>query len=175
MNGRTELDLVWRMHDSAAAAIDRADTKAGFAATVETALAAVVLTLVSRSHSAPLVARVLFGVALVALAVALGSALLVVVPRLYKPADALVPGEFLYFGAVRVRSIEQLLDHHIAPPERAGKVSDPLSEPLVAVAHHAKRLAGIAWAKHQWLRVSFLAAVVGAGFAVAGVLIGGVR
>ena len=166
-----DLDLVWRMHDSAAAAIDRADTKAGFAATVETTLAAVVLTLVSQSHSAPIVARVAFGLALVALAVALASALLVVIPRLHRPADALVPGEFLYFGAVRVRSIEQLLDHHISPQYYQDKVADP----QVAVAHHAKRLAGIAWAKHRWLRVSFVAVVAGAAFTVAGVLIGGAR
>lgn len=171
MSERTQLELAWRMHDSAAAAIDKADTKAGFAATVETALAAVVLTLVSQSHGDPLAARVLFGVALVALAVALGSALLVVVPRLHRPADALVPGEFLYFGAVRRRSVEQLVDRHIYPRTYDNKVSDP----LVAVAHQAKRLADIAWAKHQWLRVSFLAAVAGAVFAMVGVLVGGAR
>ncbi|MFG1818272.1 Pycsar system effector family protein [Kribbella sp. NPDC049174] len=173
MNERTQLDLAWRMHDSAAQAIDKADTKAGFAATVETALAAVVLTLVSQSHDAPLAGRVLFGVALVALAVALGSALLVVVPRLHRPADALVPGEFLYFGAVRLRSIEQL-SRHIVP---RGLVSDiyDVADPGVAVVHQAKRLADIAWTKHRWLRVSFLAAVAGGIFAVAGVLIGGAR
>lgn len=94
MNGRTELELAlaWRMHDANKEAIDKADTKAGFAATVETALAAVVLTLVSQSEAEPLPARVLFGIALVALAVALGSALLVVVPRFYKPGDVLLPG-----------------------------------------------------------------------------------
>ncbi|WP_350280467.1 Pycsar system effector family protein [Kribbella sp. HUAS MG21] len=166
-----QLELAWRMHDSAAAAIDKADTKAGFAATVETALAAVVLTLVSQSHGSPLVARVVFGLALVALAVALGSALLVVVPRLHRPADALVPGEFLYFGAVRRRSVEQLLERHIDPQWSRDQVADP----LVAVTHQAKRLADIAWTKHRWLRVSFVAAVAGAVLAVAGVLIGGAR
>lgn len=170
MSGRVELDLAWRMHDAAAAAVDRADTKAGFAATVQTALAAVVLTLVSRSQAAPVGARVLFGLALVALAVALGSALLVVVPRLRRTTAALVPGEFMYFGAVRRRSIEEL-HRHLAPGSSREKVADP----WVAVSHHAKRLAGIAWAKHQWLRVSFLATVAGAVFAVAGVLIGGAR
>jgi hypothetical protein len=167
MSERAQMDLAWRMHDSAAQAIDRADTKAGFAATVETALAAVVLTLVSQSDGDPLVARGAFGVALVALAVALGSALLVVVPRMYRPADALVPGEFLYFGAVRRRSVEQLLDCHIDPQLNRDKVAGP----LVAVTYHAKRLADIAWTKHQWLRVSFVAAVGGAVFAVAGVLV----
>jgi hypothetical protein len=171
MSELSRMDLAWRMHDSAAQAIDKADTKAGFAAAVETALAAVVLTLVSQSHGAPLVARVTFGVALVALAVALGSALLVVVPRLCRPADALVPGEFLYFGAVRRRPVEQLLERHIDPR----MIRDEVADPLVAVAHQAKRLADIAWAKHRWLRVSFAAAVVGAVCAVAGVLIGGAR
>jgi len=171
MSERTQMDLAWRMHDSAAQAIDKADTKAGFAATVETALAAVVLTLVSQSHGSPLVARVAFGVALVALAVALGSGLLVVVPRLYRPANAPVPGEFLYFGAVRRRSVEQLLDRHLDPQLSRDKVADP----LVAVTHQAKRLADIAWTKHHWLRVSFAAAVVGAVLTVAGVLIGGAR
>ncbi|WP_433019957.1 Pycsar system effector family protein [Kribbella sp. CA-294648] len=171
MSARDPLELAWRMHDSAAAAIDKADTKAGFAATVETALAAVVLTLVSQSAGRPISARLLLGVALVALAVALGSALLVVVPRLHKPADALVPGEFLYFGAVRRRSVEQLHDHIVG----RGLLDDRynVAEPMSAVVHHAKRLADIAWTKHQWLRVSFVAAVLGAGFAVTGVLIGG--
>src|SRR3954471_10249618 len=126
MSERMQMDLAWRMHDSAAQAIDKADTRAGFAATVETALAAVVLTLVSQSHGSPLVVRMAFGVALVALAVALGSALLVVVPRLHRPADALVPGEFLSFGAVRSRSVEQLLDRHIDPQAYRDKVADPL-------------------------------------------------
>jgi hypothetical protein len=168
MSGRVELDLAWRMHDSAAAAIDKADTKAGFAATAETALAAVVLTFVSHSNGDPLVARVLFGVALAALAVALGSALLVVVPRLHLLAGSLVPGEFLYLSAVRHRSVEQL---HIAPKLHGEKVADP----LVAVTLQAKRLADVAWTKHRWVRFSVVAAVAGAVFAVAGVLIGGAR
>ena len=166
MSGRVELDLAWRMHDSAAQAIDKADTKAGFAATVETAVAAVVLTLVSQSHSAPLAERVLFGLALVALAVALSSALLVV-PQLHRPAAGMA---FLYFGAARSRSVEQL-HNDIAPTSPSGKVADPLD----AVTHQAKCLAGIAWAKHRWLRVSFVAVAAGAVFAVAGVLIGGAR
>ncbi|TCM35113.1 Pycsar system effector family protein [Kribbella sp. VKM Ac-2568] len=169
MSGRAELDLAWRMHDSAALAVDRADTKAGFAAAAETALSAAVLTLVSQSQTAPIGARALFGLALVALAVALGSALLVAVPRLHRPADALVPGEFLYFGAVRRRSIDQLLDRHLSSTYSADKVADPLA----AVTHQAKRLADIAWTKHQWLRVSFLAVVVGAALTVAGLLLGG--
>jgi hypothetical protein len=171
MNGFTVMELAWRMHDSAQSAVDRADTKAGFVAAVETALAAVALTLVSQSSGSPLAARVLFGLALVALAVALASALLVVVPRLHRPADALAPGEFLYFGAVRVRSVEQLTHNHIAQAYPHEKVADP----LVAVVHQARTLADIAWTKHQWLRLSFAAAVLGVAFTVAGVLIGGAR
>jgi hypothetical protein len=171
MSGPVELDLAWRMRDSAAAAIDKADTGAGFAAPVETALAAMVLTLVSQSHGAPFAARVSFGLALVSLAVALGSALLVVVPRLHRPAHALAPGEFLHFGAVRSRSVQQLLYRHIDPKFAGEKVTDP----LVAVTHQANRLADIAWSKQQWLRVSFASALAGAGFTVAGVLIGGAR
>ncbi|TCN36861.1 hypothetical protein EV644_11225 [Kribbella orskensis] len=168
MSGRAELDLAWRMHDSAAEAVDRADTKAGFAAVVETALAAAVLTLVSQSQTAPIGARVLFGLALVALAVALGSALLAVVPRLHRPADALVAGEFLYLGAVRRRSIEQLRRH--VHPER---LSEEVAEPWEAISRQAKWLADVAWTKHRWLRVSCLAVVVGAALTVAGVLLGG--
>ena len=170
MSENVRLELAWRMHDSAAGAIDRADTKAGFAATVETALAAVVLSLVSQSDGAPLAVRVLFGVALAALAVALGSALLVVVPRLHRPGYKLVAGEFLYFGAVRLRSMRELRRH--IDPEVYG---DLVAEPWEAVSHHAKRLADIAWAKHRWLRMSFAAATAGVLFAAAGVLIGGAR
>ncbi|MEU0093880.1 Pycsar system effector family protein [Kribbella sp. NPDC006257] len=164
------LDLAWRMHDQAASAIDKADTKAGFAATVETALAAVVLTLTTQSHGAPIGARVLFGLALIGLAVALASALLVVIPRLHRPTDQLVPGEFLYFGAVRLRSIEQLRQHIVNDADGEYEVAKPWE----AVSHHAKRLAAIAWTKHRWLRVSFLAAILGAVFSMAGVLVGGV-
>lgn len=170
MSAQLGLDLAWRMHDAAATAVDRADTKAGFAATVETALGAVVLTLVSQAADEPLSVRVLFGCALVALAVALGSALLVVFPRLHRPDKQLVPGEFLYFGAVRQRSIEQLRCH-IAPRQFIERVAEPLG----AITHQSKRLADIAWVKHQWLRVSFLAVAAGAVFTVAAVLIGGAR
>jgi hypothetical protein len=113
-----------------------------------------------------LAARVSFGVALVALAVALGSALLVVVPRLHYSSYEMVPGEFLYFGAVRVRSVEELR-LHLDPAVYGGLVA----EPLLAVSHQAKRLADIAWSKHRWLRVSFAAVVAGAASAAAGVLI----
>ncbi|TCC53468.1 hypothetical protein E0H75_07190 [Kribbella capetownensis] len=158
------------MHDSAAGAIDRADTRSGFAATVETALAAVVLAQVSQSHGAPVAVRVLFGLALVALAAALGSALLVVVPRLHYTGIKLLPGEFLYFGAVRVRSIRELRQH-IDP----GVYGELVAEPWEAISHHAKRLADIAWSKHRWLRLSFANATAGALFSVVGVLIGGAR
>jgi hypothetical protein len=168
MSGYTQLDLAWRMHDSAAEAIDRADTKAGLAATVETALAAVVLTLVSGSHAAPIGARVLFGLALVALAIALGSAILVVLPRLHRPGGSLVPGEFLYFGAVRLRSIEQLRRH-----VRPRYDHEFVAEPWEAISHQAKALAGIAWSKHRLLRVSFLAVGVGAFLAAVALLLGG--
>jgi hypothetical protein len=167
MSESTQLDLAWRMHDSAAQAIDKADTRAGFAATVETVLAAVVLTLVSQSHTAPLAARVLFGVALVSLGVALGTALLVGVPRLHRPGYKLVAGEFLYVGAVRRRSIRELRQH--IDPDVYGEL---VAEPWEAVSHQAKRLAELAWTKHRWLRVSFVAVVLGAAFAVAGVLLG---
>jgi hypothetical protein len=175
MNGNTELDLAWRMHDSAAEAVDRADTKAGFAAVVETALAAVVLTLVSQSAGAPVGVRVLFGLALVALAVALGSAVLVVVPRLHSPGGVLMPGEFLYFGAVRLRSLEQLRRHL-----RPMNVGEEVAEPWEAISYRAKVLAEIAWTKHGLLRVSLLAATVGAGLVAAAVVesafaAGGVR
>src|SRR3954454_19439981 len=110
---------------------------------VKTGQAQVVLTLVSQSHGTPLLARVLFGVALVALAVALGSALLVVVPRLHRGDEASAPGDFLYFGlyfgAVRTRSVDQLIGDHIDPLWAGKKVANP----LVAVTHQAKRLADI--------------------------------
>ncbi|TCO33015.1 hypothetical protein EV652_10314 [Kribbella steppae] len=168
MSSGTELDLAWRMHDSAAAAVDRADTKAGFAATVETAAAAVVLNLLSQAHGAPLAVRVLFGLSLVVLAVALTAAMLVVTPRLHAPGDTLVPGEFLYFGAVRLRSIDQLRKH-LAPKN----YGETVAEPWEAISHQAKRLSEIAWAKHRLVRVSFTAAGAGAVLAVVAVVLGG--
>lgn len=172
MSGRTSTDLAWRMHDAAAAAIDKADTKAGFAAAVETALAAVVLSLVSQAHGAPLAARVLFGLSLVALAVALSAALLVVTPRLHTPGKELSPGEFLYFGAVRMRSIEQLRQHLVA---RGYNQWYEVAEPWEAISHQAKRLSQIAWTKHRLARASLVAAGGGAVLAAGAVLIGGAR
>lgn len=168
MNELTAVDLAWRMHDSAASAVDRADTKAGFAATVETAVAAVVLTWLSQAHGAPLTVRVLFGLSLVALGVGLAAAMLVVTPRLHTPGDELVPGEFLYFGAVRLRSIDQLRKH-LAP----NNYSETVAEPWEAISHQAKRLSEIAWAKHRLVRISVMAAGAGAFTAVAAVLLGG--
>ncbi|MFC6156109.1 Pycsar system effector family protein [Kribbella jiaozuonensis] len=168
MNESTAVDLAWRMHDSAAGAIDRADTKAGFAATVETAAAAVVLSLVSQAHGSPLVVRVLFGLSLIALAVALAAAMLVVTPRLHYAGYELSPGEFLYFGAVRLRSVKELRCH-IDPTVYGGLVA----EPWEAISHQAKRLAEIAWAKHRLARVSFLAAAVGVAISAVAVLVGG--
>lgn len=170
MNESTAVDLAWRMHDSAAGAIDRADTKAGFVLTLETAAAAVLLTLSSQAHGAPVMVRLLFGLALVALATAMVAAMLVVTPRLHAPALRLVPGEFLYFGAVRVRSILQLRCH-IDPEVYGGQVARPWE----AITHQAKRLAEIAWAKHRLVRLSFLAAGAGGALATSAVLVGGLR
>lgn len=170
MNESTAVDLAWRMHDSAAGAVDRADTKAGFALTVETASAAVVLTLLSQAHGSLLLVRVLFGSALVALAGAVVAAMLVVTPRLHAPTMQVVPGEFLYFGAVRMRSVQQLR-WHIDPDVYGGQVARPWE----AITHQAKRLAEIAWTKHRLVRVSFLAAGAGSALATIAVLVGGLR
>ncbi|GAB2580263.1 Pycsar system effector family protein [Kribbella endophytica] len=167
------LDFAKWMYDSAANAIERADDKAGFAVTVETALTAVVLALVSESGSSPLAARVLLGLSLVALAVSIVAAMLVVVPRLHTPGKDLVPGEFLYFGAVRLRSIEQLR-RHVA--HWGWRVEDrQVAEPWAAVSHQAKVLAEIAWVKHRMFQVSVLAFSVGGFLAAAGWLLGGGR
>lgn len=169
MSEQNAIDLAWRMHDSVAAAVDRADTKAGFAAPVETAVAAVVLTLLSQAHGSPLAARVLFGLSLVALAGALVAAMLVVTPRLHGPGLTRA-GEFLYFGAVRLLSVSELR-RHIDPAAYGGLVA----EPWEAITHQAKRLAEIAWTKHRLVRLSFLAAGAGGVLAAAGALMGGVR
>lgn len=168
MSDHRAIDLAWRMHDSAAAAVDRADTKAGFAATLETAASAVVLTLLSQAHGAPLAVRVLFGLALVAFGVALVSSMLVVTPRMKAPGARLVPGEFLYFGAVRLRSLEQLR-RHIDPSVEGGL----LAEPTEAIVYQAKQVAGIAWTKHRYARWSLQAAAAGALLTTAAVLSGG--
>jgi hypothetical protein len=173
MSEHNAIDLAWRMHDSAAAAVDRADTKAGFAATVETAVAAVVLTLLSQAHGSPLLARVLFGLSLVALATALVAAMLVVTPRLHAPGKQLVPGEFLYFGAVRLRSMDQLWKELNSQAPRLTGYGH--ADVCHAVSHQSKQLAEIAWSKHRLVRVSFLAAGAGGAVAAVGALIGGVR
>ncbi|GAA0609882.1 hypothetical protein HPO96_29355 [Kribbella sandramycini] len=168
MSEHSVIDLAWRMYDSAAAAVDRADTKAGFAATLETAAAAVVLTLLSQAHGAPVVVRVLLGLALVSFGVALVAAMLVVTPRMKAPGLTLVPGEFLYFGAVRVRSTTQIRKH-IDPSVHGGLIARPTD----AVIYQAKQLAGIAWTKHRYARWSLQAAAAGALLTTVAVLGGG--
>ncbi|MFC9687775.1 Pycsar system effector family protein [Kribbella sp. NPDC056951] len=166
----TDEQLLWRSYDAQVAEIEKADTKANFAVAAETALAVIVLNLLSTSHSPVLAGRVMLGVSLAALAVALGAALLVVMPRLHRPGGMVQPGEFLYFGAVRVRSLDELL-RQIAEADTVYA----LRVQQRAIVQHTKVLAQIAWSKYACLWVSFVAAGAAMVFGMLGVLLGGGR
>lgn len=143
------LDLAWRVHDTAAASIAKADTKAGFVATVNTALLAGVLTLTHPDRLGP-VAGFLVSLGIAFMAAAILFAVAVAVPILRaRNAKHATAGDFLYFGAVR----------HSSPNVLAERLED--EDPLRGVCNQAITLSRLSWLKHRLVQLSLLATIVG--------------
>jgi hypothetical protein len=144
-----ELPMAWRVHDAAAGSIGKADTKAAFVATLNTALLAGVLTLahVDRLSTASRV-LVLVGVGLMVTAVLFAVAVVLPILRA-RQTTRTAAGDFLYFGAVRHESPDGLA-------ERLGS-EDAVRE----VCAQAVVLSRLSWIKHRLLQLSLIATIAG--------------
>jgi hypothetical protein len=143
------LDLAWRAHDAAAASIGKADAKAGFVATLDTAIVAGVTTLTNlRDLSGAAYAAACAGLALIIVAVC--AAVAVVLPILRaRSTRRHAPGSWLYFGAVRHHTADDLADR------LAGE------DTVRAVCAQTITLARLAWLKHRLLQLALLSTVAG--------------
>jgi hypothetical protein len=160
------MDTAWRVHDLAADALVRVDAKAGFAAMVETAATAAVLTLAAAGATANAMTLVplLAGGLLLAAGVVL--AVLVVLPVLRSgrlPVGA--SGNFLFFGALAAMEPTGLTDVLVK-----ALLSD--RDLVEVVCEQAVTLSRLADRKHRLLRWSLLAAVAGGVLCAAGLALG---
>ncbi len=144
------LEFAWRLHDGTSEAIARVDAKAGLAATVETAAAAVLLAFAGTGRPVTGLAQVALGVgaALLGAAVVLSGA--VVLPVLRSRRATQLDANFLYFGALRHCSARCLA------------VRLHREDAVRLVCEQAITLAGLAHRKHRLLQLSLLAALAGA-------------
>ncbi|QNE21925.1 hypothetical protein F1D05_33435 [Kribbella qitaiheensis] len=157
------LDLAWRAHDAAAASIGKADTKAGFVATLDTAVLAGVLAIADKSSS-PKAFQVLTGLGAGCLVLAVLFAVTVVLPILrVRQTRRHAAGNWLYFGAVRHHSATELADRLTG------------EDPLRGVCAQTVTLARLAWLKHRLLQASLLATVAGIALFLTALIAGGTR
>ncbi|MEU4390601.1 Pycsar system effector family protein [Kribbella sp. NPDC023855] len=143
-----ELAMAWRIHDAAAGSIGKADTKAGFVATLNTALLAGVLTL-AHLDQLNTVSRALVSIGIFLMVAAVLFAVAVVLPILRARHTKHSSGNVLYFGTVRHHSPDGLAD-------RLG------SENAVReVCAQAVVLSRLSWIKHRLLQLSLIATIAG--------------
>lgn len=142
------LDLSWRVLGEVAGSIGKADAKAGFVATLNTAVLAGVFTLTHLDRLGT-VARAFVMVGSVLLVIAVMFAVAVVLPVLRSRKSKYTGGNFLYFGTVRNHSAAGLLAR-IASEDTAH-----------AVCAQAVVLSRLSWLKHRLLQVSTWATIAG--------------
>lgn len=151
-------DFGWRVHEAQQAWTASVDIKASIVLVVEVALAGAAGRSLLMSggvlhdaHGLHLAAAIL---AVVLLALAVGSALWVVFPRLERRASRgkAEPG-LIYFGHLRRRSVDDI-EKALAGLDEAGERHE--------IARQLRVTAQVAWKKHAWLQKSlvFLAAGV---------------
>jgi hypothetical protein len=143
-----ELAMAWRVHDAAAGSIGKADTKAGFVATVNGALLAGVLTLVHLDRLGT-GARLLVALGGALMVAAVLFAVAVVLPILRARHTRHSSGNVLYFGTVR---------HH-SPDDLADRLSS--EDTVREVCAQAVVLSRLSWTKHRLLQLSLIATIAG--------------
>ncbi|MGC4940505.1 Pycsar system effector family protein [Kribbella sp. DT2] len=143
-----ELAMAWRIHDAVAGSIGKADTKAGFVATLNTALLAGVLTL---AHPDRLGAtgRVVVSIGIFLMVAAVLSAVAVVLPILRARHTKHSNGSVLYFGTIRHHSPDGLVDRL----DGEGAVREVCAQAVV--------LSRLSWIKHRLLQLSLIATIAG--------------
>ncbi len=160
------MDAAWRVHDIAADALVRVDAKAGFAATVETAATAAVLTLAAAGAARRAVAVVplVTGGVLLAAGVVLSVLVVLQVLRSARLPEG-APRNFLYFGALAAMEPVGLTDVLVKALLSDRDVVEVVREQAVTLSRLADR-------KHRLLRWSLLAAVAGGVLCAVGLALG---
>ncbi|MFC0624745.1 Pycsar system effector family protein [Kribbella deserti] len=160
---RPAVDQAWKVHDTAAGAIGKADSKAQFAAGLETAAIAAVVTVAGQPFIAT-AGKVALGISAGLLLAALVLAVAAVLPILHnRKRGAAVPGDYLYFGSLRRTTAAELADRLTHEDAMTGLCAQTIT------------LSRLAWAKHRLLQASLIAAIAGIALAAVTVLLAGVR
>jgi hypothetical protein len=143
-----DLAMAWRVHDAAAGSIDKAETKAGFVATLNTALLAGVLT-IARLDQLHTAGRILVTLGAALMVAAVLFAVAAVLPILRARHTKHSTGNVLYFGTVRQHSAARLADRLAS--------EDTVQE----VCGQAVVLSRLSWLKHRLVQLSLIATVAG--------------
>jgi hypothetical protein len=142
-------ELAWRVHETVAASISKADAKAGFIVTLDTAILAAVITVTNLDRLST-TARTLVQIGTIVLALAVVLGVLAVVPILRaRHTNNRRIGDFLYFGALRNHDAFELA-------ERLEEADTTL-----ALSAQSITLARLSWRKHRALQLCMLATIVG--------------
>jgi hypothetical protein len=158
-----DLAKAQKVHDSVAGSIGKADAKAGFVATLNTAVLAGVVALVHLDRLGA-VGRGLVAVGVTLMVAALMCAVAVVLPILRARHTKHGAGSVLYFGTVRHYNSEELADR-LAGVDTAREM-----------CAQAVVLSRLSWIKHRLLQVAMLATIAGASITGLTILLtGGVR
>lgn len=163
------IEHAWKVHAAQADWTGKADTKASFSFTIESATLGVTVALSAANRifaSMPSgLPPFLYWVGVVALLAGMFCALMCVVPRL-KSKGLLKAAEenFIYFGHARYWDADKLAD--------AFKAHDML--PMIA--RQIVVMADVAWDKHKWVQRSMtFGAIGGACLGTAGMMLAGVH
>jgi hypothetical protein len=158
-----ELVKAQKVHDSVAGSIGKADAKAGFVATLNTAVLAGVVALVQLDQLGA-AGRVLLSLGVALMVAALLCAVAVVLPILRARHTKHGSGNVLYFGTVR----------HYTPEELADRLAG--EDTAREMCAQAVVLSRLSWIKHRLLQVAMLATIAGASVTGLTLLLtGGVR
>ncbi|MFC9694666.1 Pycsar system effector family protein [Kribbella sp. NPDC056951] len=144
-----DLTRAQKVHDLVAGSIGKADAKAGFVATLNTAVLAGVVALVQLDHLGT-AGRILVSLGLVLMVAALLCAVAVVLPILRARHTKHGAGSVLYFGTVR----------HYTPDELADRLA--AEDTVREVCAQSVILSRLSWRKHRLLQASMLATIAGA-------------
>jgi hypothetical protein len=144
-----ELAKAQKVHDSVAGSIGKADAKAGFVATLNTAVLAGVVALVQLEQIGT-AGRVLVSLGLALMVAALLCAVAAVLPILRARHTRHGAGNVLYFGTVR----------HYSPEELADRLTT--EDTAREMCAQAVVLSRLSWIKHRLLQAAMIATLAGA-------------
>ncbi|MFK4084015.1 Pycsar system effector family protein [Kribbella sp. NPDC020789] len=143
-----DLSRAQKIHDLVAGSIGKADAKAGFVATLNTAVLAGVVALVQFDQLGT-AERLLVSGGLALLVAALLCAVAVVLPILRARHTKHGAGSVLYFGTVR----------HYTPDELANRLA--AADTVREICAQSVILSRLSWRKHRLLQAAMLATIGG--------------